>query len=253
MFGGCLYSAIFGMGLYGITFAVPIFVQDYLHYTAEQSGLLQVPGAIASGMAMFAFGAVSKRFDPRMLIAMGALLTTGTGLLLSQINPDTGAATIFLPLILRSIGSVMIFLPLSIATLGPLPTKDIAGGSGIYSLTRQLGSSIGIALITTMLDRRQNLHRAILVEKVNVFRTSVVSRIDALASLFPNRAADPIGANHHALGIIDRLVNSQASLLAYADLFSYVAITFVVTLPLILLLGGKQDKKASEAAAAAAH
>jgi len=86
-----------------------------------------------------------------------------------------------------------------------------------------------------------------------VFRTAAVTRIDALASLFPNRAADPIGANHHALGIIDHLVNSQASLLAYADLFSYVAITFVVTLPLILLLGGKQDKKASEAAAAAAH
>jgi len=253
MVGGSLYSAIFGMGLYGITFAVPIFVQDYLHYTAEQSGLLQVPGAIASGVAMFTFGAVSKRFDPRTLIAMGALLTTGTGMLLAQINPDTGVATIFWPLILRSIGSVMIFLPLSIATLGPLPTKDIAGGSGIYSLTRQLGSSIGIALITTMLDRRESLHRAILVEKVNVFRTAAVTRIDALASLFPNRAADPIGANHHALGIIDHLVNSQASLLAYADLFSYVAITFVVTLPLILLLGGKQDKKASEAAAAAAH
>src|SRR5580698_9504597 len=180
MIGGSLYSAILGMGLYGIMFAIPVFVQDYLHYTAQQSGQLQVPGAIAAGLTMFAFGAVSNRFDPRMLIAMGALLTTATGMLLAQLNPDTGVATIFWPLILRSIGSVMIFMPLSIAALGPLPKKDIAAGAGIYSLTRQLGSSIGIALITTMLERREALHRAILVEKVTDFSQPTIQRLGML-------------------------------------------------------------------------
>ena len=251
MIGGSLYSAILGMGLYGIMFAIPVFVQDYLHYTAEQSGQLQVPGAIAAGLTMFAFGAVSNRFDPRMLIAVGALLTTATGMLLAQINPDTGVATIFLPLILRSIGSVMIFMPLSIAALGPLPKKDIAAGAGIYSLTRQLGSSIGIALITTMLVRREALHRSILVDKVSSFRTAATTRIEALAAGFPNHAADPIAANQHALGIIDRLVNAQAALQSYADIFSYVAIVFILSLPLLLLLGGKPDKKGREAASAA--
>jgi len=251
MIGGSLYSAILGMGLYGIIFAIPVFVQDYLHYTAQQSGQLQVPGAIAAGLTMFTFGAISNRFDPRMLIAIGALLTTATGMLLAQLNPDTGVATIFWPLILRSIGSVMIFMPLSIAALGPLPKKDIAAGAGIYSLTRQLGSSIGIALITTMLDRREALHRAILVEKVSAFRTAAATRIDALAAGFPNHVADPLGAKQHALGIIDRLVNAQAALQSYADIFSYVAILFFLSLPLILLLGGKQGKKGSDAAAAA--
>ena len=251
MIGGSLYSAILGMGLYGIMFAIPVFVQDYLHYTAEQSGQLQVPGAIAAGLTMFAFGAVSNRFDPRVLIAIGAVLTTATGMLLTQLNPDSGVATIFWPLILRSIGSVMIFMPLSIAALGPLPKKDIAAGAGIYSLTRQLGSSIGIALITTMLVRREALHRSILVDKVSAFRTAAMTRIDTLAAGFPNHAADPIGAKQHALGIIDRLVDAQAALQSYADIFSYVAIIFLLSLPLLLLLGGKPDKKGREAAAAA--
>ena len=243
MIGGSLYSAILGMGLYGIIFAIPVFVQDYLHYTAQQSGALQVPGAIAAGLTMFAFGAVSNRFDPRALIAIGALLTTATGVLLSGLNPDTGVNTIFWPLILRSIGSVMIFMPLSLATLGPLPKRDIAAGAGIYSLTRQLGSSIGIALITTMLERREALHRALLVEKVSIFRTAATARVEALAATFPNHAADPIGAHHHALGIIDRIVNAQAALQSYADIFSYVAIIFLLSLPLLLLLGGKPGRK----------
>jgi DHA2 family multidrug resistance protein len=251
MIGGSLYSAILGMGLYGIMFAIPVFVQDYLHYTAEQSGQLQVPGAIAAGLTMFAFGAVSNRFDPRVLIAIGAVLTTATGMLLTQLNPDSGVATIFWPLILRSIGSVMIFMPLSIAALGPLPKKDIAAGAGIYSLTRQLGSSIGIALITTMLVRREALHRSILVEKVSGFRTAAMTRIDALAAGFPNHTADPIAAKQHALGIIDRIVNGQAALQSYADIFSYVAIIFILSLPLLLLLGGKQGQKGREAAAEA--
>ena len=251
MIGGSLYSAILGMGLYGIIFAIPVFVQDYLHYTAQQSGALQVPGAIAAGLTMFAFGAVSNRFDPRALIAIGALLTTATGVLLSQLNPDTGVNTIFWPLILRSIGSVMIFMPLSLATLGPLPKRDIAAGAGIYSLTRQLGSSIGIALITTMLERREALHRALLVEKVSIFRTAATARVEALAATFANHVADPIGAHRHALGIIDRLVNAQAALQSYADIFSYVAIIFLLSLPLLLLLGGKPDSKGREAAAAA--
>src|SRR6185295_11236573 len=95
MIGGSLYSAILGMGIYGIMFAVPVFVQDYLHFTALQSGELLVPGAIASAAAMVLFGKVSNRFSPRLLIAIGALMTAGTGLLLMSMNTDTGASDLF--------------------------------------------------------------------------------------------------------------------------------------------------------------
>jgi DHA2 family multidrug resistance protein len=251
MIGGSLYSMVLGMGLYGVMFAIPVFVQDYLHYTAMQSGLLQVPGALSAAVAMVVFGKIANRVPPRALMVGGALLTTLTGVLLMQLNPNTGVKDIFWPLIFRSVGSVMIFMPLSLATLGPLPKKDIAAGSGFYSLTRQLGSSIGIALITTMLVRREAAHRAGLVEKITEYHQPALDRITALSANFTATGGDPVTGHHRALELIDRIVNGQAALMSYADIFFYVSVAFVISLPLLLLLGGKPSKGAAEAAAAA--
>ena len=127
MIGGSIYSVILGMGLYGIMFAVPVFAQDYLRYTALQSGLILVPGAIASAMAMIFYGKIAHYIPLRLVICAGALLTAATGLALMGINPDTGAPQLFWPLVLRGMGGVLIFMPLSLATLGPLAKKDICG------------------------------------------------------------------------------------------------------------------------------
>lgn len=251
MIGGSLYSAVLGMGLYGIMFAVPIFVQDYLHYTALQSGLILAPGAIASAIMMVLYGKIGGKVPPRVMIFFGAILTSMTGFLLMDINPDTGTGQLFWPLIVRGFGSVMMFMPLSIATLGPLAKKDIAAGAGFYSLTRQLGSSIGIALITTMLARRQAEHRSVLVERISDFRPQVSERMDMLSGAFAQHGGGTHVAHDQALGVIDRIVSGQALLLSYEDIFTYVALLFIVTLPLLFLLGGKPGKGAADAAASA--
>jgi MFS transporter, DHA2 family, multidrug resistance protein len=246
MIGGSIYSAILGMGLYGIMFAVPIFVQDFLHFTALQSGEILVPGAIASAVGMVTYGKVASKLPPRLVICFGALLTAMTGFLLMGINPGTSSRDLFWPLVVRGLGSVMMFMPLSIATLGPLPKKDIPAGAGFYSLTRQLGSSIGIALITTLLVRRENTHRAMLVERVTNFSQPAIDRIQLIAGNLARHGASPLAAHQEALGIIDRTIGGQAAVLAYRDIFFYVAILFVASLPLVLLLGEKA--KAPEAA-----
>jgi DHA2 family multidrug resistance protein len=245
---GSLYSLVLGMGLYGVMFAVPIFVQDYLHFTAAQSGLLLMPGAFASAVTMIAMGRISGRMDARLLIGGGALVTVLTALLLADINPSTGTGSLFWPLILRGLGGVMMFIPLSLATLGDLPKKDISAGSGFYNLTRQLGSSIGIALITTALAHREAVHRAILVGKltspggspatqVRMFGSALATRLQLFDFSFMLHSADPVRAQHQALRMIDRIVDAQALLLSFADVFSYVALAFLATLPLLLLLG----------------
>ena len=251
MIGGSLYSAILGMGIYGITFAVPIFVQDYLHYTALQSGMILVPSAIASAAAMLLYGKIAGRLPVQLLICAGALLTATTGTLLMDINPGTGPQQLFWPLVFRGLGSVLIFNPLSIATLGPLPKKDIPAGAGFYSLTRQLGSSIGIALITTMLARREASHRATLVEKISAFHQPLMDRLHALTISFTHLRGDSWAGQHRAIGLIDRIINGQAALLSYEDIFFYTAALFVFSLPIIFLLGGKTSAAAREAAAEA--
>jgi len=245
---GSVYSLVLGMGLYGVMFAVPIFVQDYLHFTALQSGLLLMPGALASAVTMVAMGKIASHFDARLLIGIGALVTVSTAVLLSRINPDTGTQTLFFPLILRGLGSVMMFLPLSLATLGSLPKRDISAGSGFYNLTRQMGSSIGIAIITTLLAHREAVHRAVLVARITPYSTETTARVHLLAGAFAQRSADPVLVKQQAFAALDGMINGQALLLSFADVFRYVALAFLATLPLLLLLGKGGNKEAAAAA-----
>ncbi|MDB6170075.1 MAG: EmrB/QacA subfamily drug resistance transporter [Verrucomicrobia bacterium] len=245
---GSTYSLVLGMGLYGVMFAVPVFVQDYLHFTATQSGLLLMPGAFASACMMIAMSKITDRFDARLLIAIGALTMVMAATFLSRINPDTSTGTLFWPLVLRGAGTVMMFLPLSLATLGNLPLAERSAASGFYSLARQMGSSIGIAVITTALAQRESVHRAVLVEKITRFQPMAVDRLQQFGALFSRATADPVAARQQALSLVDRTVNGQALLLSFSDVFLYVAIAFVLTLPLLLLLGKGGDRSAAAAA-----
>jgi DHA2 family multidrug resistance protein len=246
---GSLYSIVLGAGLYGALFAIPIFTQNYLHFTAMQTGELLMPSALASGVAMILTGMLVGRFDPRLIIATGALITAGVMFNLSTINPDTGAGELFWPLVFRGLGSVMMFLPLSIATLGSLPRHEVPAASGFYSLTRQLGGSFGVAILTTMLARREAVHRAGLVERISPFRDAALERFNQLTAFFQSHGADPMTAQQKALASLDQIVTGQVAVGAFCDLFYLVAIAFILTLPLLLLLG----KGGNKSAAATAH
>jgi DHA2 family multidrug resistance protein len=153
------------------------------------------------------------------------------------LNSDTGSDQFYWPLIWRGFGTVMMFLPLSIATLGALPKKDVASGSGFFSLTRQLGGSIGIAAITTLVAKQQFVHRAQLVYDVSDLNPAYPERLSANTSYFNAMSGDPVAVQKQALTLIDHAVNTQAALLSYRDVFYFVALVFLLTLPLILLLG----------------
>ncbi len=122
-------------------------------------------------------------------------------------------------------------------TLGSLPKQDVASGSGFFSLTRQLGGSIGIAAITTLVAKQQFVHRAQLVYDASDLNPAYPERLSANTSYFNTTSGDPITVQNQALAMIDRAINSQASLLSYRDVFYFVALVFLLTLPLILLLG----------------
>jgi MFS transporter, DHA2 family, multidrug resistance protein len=246
---GSLYSLVLGMGLYGIIFAIPVFVQEFLHFTAMQSGLLQLPSAIAAAFAMVLMGRIAGRVDARFLIATGAMITVVAALWLARINPDSSAGSLFWPLFLRGLGSVCMFLPLSLATLGDLPKGKIASGAGFYNLTRQLGSSIGIAIITTALAYREAVHRSVLVVHEGMGNPGTLRRLGALQGAFSRASSDSSGLHLRALKMLDLGIDAQSMLLSFADVFRYVAIAFVASLPLLFLLGKGRNK----AALAASH
>ena len=234
---GSLYSGILGMGLYGALFAVPLFTQGVLHFSATQTGFLLAPGALASAITMILLGKISSQVDARILIGLGAVGTTTVMFDLAKITPQTGTEELFWPLVWRGAATVLMFLPLSLATLGSLPKEDISAGSGFYNLSRQLGGSIGIAILTTLLSQRESFHRAILLAKLTPYEPQTSQRLDTMTQLFQNGGADAATAHQQAIASLEQLITTQAAILSYADVFRFVGIVFLCSLPLLVFLG----------------
>src|SRR5262249_12438206 len=124
-------------------------------------------------------------------------------------------------LIVRAAGTVLIFMPLNMAALGPIPTKEVAAATGFFNLTRQLGGSVGVAMLTTLLADRTALHGAMLRE--------------ALSASDPRFAQRP--ASVKSLAALDGSVTLQSAVMSFGDTFLVIGAFIVLTLPLVLLLG----------------
>jgi DHA2 family multidrug resistance protein len=118
-----------------------------------------------------------------------------------------------------------------------LPKQEVAAGAGFSNLTRQLGGSIGIAVITTVLEQRAAFHKVVLLAHLSAADPHTQQRLSILTSLFQSKGADPSTAHQQAIATLEKIINQQVSVLAYADMFRLVGIVFLCSLPLILFLG----------------
>jgi DHA2 family multidrug resistance protein len=191
---------------------------------------------------MILFGKFLKNHDQRVLITVGALILCVSMWALGDLSPDTGEDDLFWPLIGRGVGTALIFLPLSIATLGGIPRHEIPAAAGLFSLTRQMGGSVGIAVLTTMLEKYTLVHRGDLVNDITPTSVPFLQRsLMANFALTPNTPDLQI-ASTRTLAVFDNIINLQSSILASIDIFQTLSWMFLLTLPLIFLLsrgGGK--------------
>jgi DHA2 family multidrug resistance protein len=242
LWSGCVMSMIVGMGLYGANFAVPVFAQTVMGYTSQDTGLLLLPSALASAVGMVVVSIVGRKIDARLQIATGATIIIFTMYRLNRLTPESGKADFLLPLIFRSFGTVMMFLPLSLASLGAVPKRDVAAASGLYNLTRQLGGSVGIAILTTMIDTRTIFHRTQIVANLAANDPNVLARVQLYTRAFIAHGVDMLTAQKGGLALLDRVVSVQAQVMSFNDTFTMTAWAFAASLPLIMLLG-KGDAK----------
>jgi DHA2 family multidrug resistance protein len=236
LWAGSLLSVVVGMALYGALFAIPIFAQSIMHYTPQQTGMLLLPGALLSAFAMPLVGKLVGKFDPRLVLASGGLVLVGALYAFSGLTPQTGEDDLFWPLMVRAAGTVLMFLPLNLATLGSIPKHEVGAAAGFFNLTRQLGGSIGVALLTTLLSQREAFHRAVLVEKLGASDPAVLTRVNTLAQGFQARGVDAQTAHNQALSLLDQMVSGQAAVMSFADTFWAVAVLVLLCLPLVFLL-----------------
>src|SRR5215212_8011709 len=146
---GVSIAAVLGLALFGSIFVLPIFLQNLHGLTANQTGMVILPGAIASAVTMAFVGRNANRLDARVTVTIGAFLFFLAMWKLSRMTLGSGPEETFWPLIIRGVGLGLIFVPLTGATMAELQPNQLAQGTGMFNLTRQLGGSLGIAISAT--------------------------------------------------------------------------------------------------------
>jgi DHA2 family multidrug resistance protein len=232
---GVMIASLLGFALYGSVFVLPVFLQGLHGWTANQTGMVILPGAMASAVTMAVVGRNAARLDARVTVPMGASLFLYSMWKLSLLSFDAGAQDVFWPLIARGVGLGLIFVPLTGATMAELKTSELAQGTGMFNLTRQLGGSLGIAISATLLSRFTAQSRALLAEHVVNGDPTTVGRLDLIARGLTAKGMNVIAAKQQALMILDRQVQGQASVLAFSKLYLLSGIALMVSLPLLLL------------------
>jgi len=229
------FASMLGFALYGSVFVLPVFLQSLHGWTANQTGMVILPGALASAFTMAIVGRNAEKLDARVTVTIGSLLFLFSMWKLSLLSYDAGAHDLFWPLIARGVGLGLIFVPLTGATMADLKTSELAQGTGMFNLTRQLGGSLGIAISATLLSRFTAQSRALLAEHVVVGDPAAMTRVEGITRALMAKGADAVSAKQQALFILDRQLQGQASVLAFSKLYLLSGIALVVSLPLMLL------------------
>jgi DHA2 family multidrug resistance protein len=232
---GVVFGAILGFALYSSVFALPVFLQTELGYTAWDTGKVILPGAIASAIAMGMMGRLASKVDARVLIMAGVSLFMVSMWYHYHFTLDTGMHDLFWPMVLRGFGIGLVFVPLTGATVADLKPHLIPQGTGLFNLSRQLGGSFGIAITATLLSRFTDHAREGLLPHVTMYDTPTRSWLGAMTGYFQRLGGSAAEAEHRAMALLNLQLGRQAAVFAFEKVFLIMGVTFVAALPLLLL------------------
>lgn len=228
---------VLGFGLFSSVFIVPVFVQRLLGYNALQTGLLLLPGALATAFLMPVIGRLVQRGAPQQpLILFGFVMTALYTFMLSFSSLNTGAKDFFWPLIIRGLGMACISVPLTNLALAGLKGRDIAQGAALNNMMRQLGGSFGIAIVNTYLAHRYASNRDMLISHVTPYNTATQQTYNGLIQSFIAKGSSFLTAQKQALMALEGMVTRQMMLKSYMDVFIFVTLFFVAVIPLVVFL-----------------
>lgn len=158
---------LFGMGMFGSTFLMPLYLQNSLGYTAIQAGAVFLPVGILQGLISPVAGLASDRINPKVPVIIGIFLMAFSFYMNSQLSYLTEKSFVYITLVLRGIGMGLLFTPLAAVSLIEIPREKMAQASGLTNTIRQLAGSFGVALLATLLTTRVKYHMQTYGEAIN--------------------------------------------------------------------------------------
>jgi MFS transporter, DHA2 family, multidrug resistance protein len=223
---GILFIAIVGLTYYASLALQPPFLQNLMNYPIVSAGIVMGPRGVGTMGAMLVVGRLTGRLDTRILLGTGLGLTAWSFQAMTGWTPDISQTTIIVVGIIQGIGLGFIFVPLSVVTLSTLPATARAEGAGLYSLSRNIGSSVGISVVNSLLTRNTQVNHADIAQHV----TAVNRMFEApMIRQFWN----PLTAAGRAA--LDAVVTQQAQIIAYIDDYKLLMIATLAVLPLLVV------------------
>ena len=220
--------------LYGTTAGLPLFLQTLMGYPALQSGYALAPRGVAAFFTTWFVGRLVGKIRLRWMLCFGFLMLTWSSFVLSDINLGVSMGSVIWPSVMNGIAISFIFVPLTTATMSQLSQRHIGNASGLYNLMRNLGGSIGIAFVTTMLARGAQRHQALMVGHLTSTDPAFAQQFSAAHALLAHQA-DPVTATQRAYAAVYSLLDQQAHLWAFVDNFRLFGLLALCGVPLIFL------------------
>ncbi len=244
---GITFSAIVGFGMFAGMLLVAVFTQKLMGYDAWTSGLVLAPGGLGNVFSLFASGLVT-RMDQRVMLAFGCLLNAVSLYMMTSLTLGMDYWALALPRFVQGFAVGFIFVPMSTLTLATVRRDKLVNATAMYGMMRNVGGSVGIAVVTTLLAQRSQFHQATLVGHVNPWDAETRAYLAHWTSHFVVQGSDTFTAERRAIAMLYRTTVGQAQLLAFTDDFWLLATMFLVV-PLLLPLMRRVRLQPSGAAA----
>jgi DHA2 family multidrug resistance protein len=233
--GTLIGSVMFAM-LMSVTFLLPVFMQELLGFDAMQSGLALMPRSLIMLVATPIVGKLYNKVSPRAFVAFGVLIFAFTAWQMSHYTLQTSASGIVGALLLQGIAFSCLWVPLTTVALSSIPRTKMSDATGLNTLIRQIGGSLGLAAFATLINRYMTQARMGLGAHVSIGSSLAYQRLQAMQGLLTSHGLDPESAKQASYRALNGIVMQQASVLTFEKLFLLSGILFLVVLPLLYFL-----------------
>ena len=247
---GTLLMLTLGVMIYSLTFVVPIFVSRVIDLTAMQTGMLFLPGSIITIFIMYGVGQSMRFMNPKHLVIIGMCLAEAALFSMSRFTSATSGDALYLPLILRGVASGFLFIPINGMVLSQFRGEELGQVSGMMNFFRQIGGSVGIASLSTMLTRFSVQNYNSVMTKVSAFSPAALQAYWGAQALPLTKFSSQIGLgtpDQIALKALNRRVQNQVFILSFQDLCWVIMVLFAFAfIPLYLIKAKKVQKPVAD-------
>jgi DHA2 family multidrug resistance protein len=231
-----LLMFMLGFALLGSTLLLPLFMQTLLGYTAEESGLALMPGGFTIMLLLPLVGFLLSRYSPRWLLLFGLAVLSFSLFHMSGFDLGIDFRTVVVARVIQAVGMAFLFVPINTAAYAFLPRDKNNAASGLMNLARNMGGSVGISLVTTLLDRRGQVHLNYLSHNLSASNPALRTTLQGAIRAMEAAGSSTSFATQQAYALIQSTVQRQATMLAYVDDFRILGGAILLMIPLVFLI-----------------